>query len=142
MSKYKLIFTLLASTLTMTALADSIETFTIVKTNGSTVPFSSSGLVIAYDDYAHVQVTNNETTATIDLIDVDYMCLGVVDVAPASRGDVNNDGEISIADMNTLVNVILGGDADPSVRFRADVNGDSEISIADINTLIDIILNQ
>ena len=55
-------------------------------------------------------------------------------------GDVNGDGEVNIADVNALIDIILGGAADAETRQRADVNGDSEINIADVNALIDIIL--
>ena len=54
-----------------------------------------------------------------------------------AKGDVNSDGEVNVADVNTLINMILSGINDP----LGDVNGDGEITIADINTLIDIILN-
>ena len=54
------------------------------------------------------------------------------------QGDVNGDGEISIADVNVVIDMILRGISDMS----GDVNGDQEISIADINIIIDIILNQ
>ena len=56
------------------------------------------------------------------------------------RGDVNNDGEVTIADANLLINIILGGSADASTMKRADTNKDGEIGIADINDVIDIIL--
>ena len=56
------------------------------------------------------------------------------------RGDVNGDGEVNIADINALIDIILGGQADAATRKRADVNEDSEINIADVNALIDIIL--
>ena len=56
-------------------------------------------------------------------------------------GDVNNDGEVSIADVNTAINAVLGNNVDPETLRRADVNGDGEISIADINVLVAIILN-
>ena len=52
-------------------------------------------------------------------------------------GDVNFDGEVSIADVNVIVDSILTGIPMPS----ADVNGDGEINIADINALIDMLLN-
>ena len=55
-------------------------------------------------------------------------------------GDVNGDGEVNIADLNALTDIILGGEADDDTLDRADVNDDGEINIADINTLIDIIL--
>ena len=56
------------------------------------------------------------------------------------RGDVNNDGEVNIADVNTLIDIILGGNFDAMTMLRADVNGDGEIGIADINEVQDIIL--
>ena len=56
------------------------------------------------------------------------------------RGDVNGDGEVNIADVNTVIDIILGGSADEGTMERADVNGDGEINIADVNTIMDIIL--
>ncbi len=53
-------------------------------------------------------------------------------------GDVNGDREINIADVNAVVNMILGGSGNTSA---ADVNGDGEINIADVNAVIDIVLN-
>ncbi len=57
------------------------------------------------------------------------------------RGDVNGDGEVNVADINTLIDIILGGRVDEDTRIRADVNGDGEVNIADVNAVIDIILN-
>ncbi len=54
-------------------------------------------------------------------------------------GDVNRDGEVNIADINTVIDIILSGQV-VSNPF-ADVNRDGEINIADINAIIDIILN-
>jgi len=56
------------------------------------------------------------------------------------KGDVNGDGEVNIADINALLDIILGGEADDDTLIRADVNEDGEINIADVNALIDIIL--
>ena len=55
-------------------------------------------------------------------------------------GDVNHDGEVNIADINAIIDVILGGNVDSQTRERADVNGDGEVNIADINGIIDAIL--
>ena len=52
-------------------------------------------------------------------------------------GDVNHDLEVNIADVNAVIDIILGGNDD---TIAADVNGDGEINIADINAVIDIIL--
>ena len=60
------------------------------------------------------------------------------DPTASLRGDVNDDGEVSIADINAVIDMILTGDTSPS----GDVNGDGEVGIADINAIIDVILNQ
>ena len=52
-------------------------------------------------------------------------------------GDVNNDGEVNIADVNGVIDIILSGNG----NMQGDVNGDKEINIADVNALIDMILN-
>ena len=54
-------------------------------------------------------------------------------------GDVNGDGELSIADVTSLIDILL---SDGSSSFVADVNGDGEVSIADVTTLIDILLER
>ena len=57
------------------------------------------------------------------------------------RGDVNGDGEVNIADINALLDIILGGKVDDATKRRADVNQDGEIGIADVNAVMDIILS-
>ena len=52
------------------------------------------------------------------------------------HGDVNGDREVNIADVNAVIDVILGNGSNAA----ADVNSDGEISVADVNVLIDIIL--
>lgn len=60
------------------------------------------------------------------------------------RGDVNNDGEVNIADVMVIVELILApsSNRDPARLVRADLNRDAEVQIADINAVIRIILNQ
>ena len=57
-------------------------------------------------------------------------------------GDINGDGEINIADANSVIDiVIMGGNNGHSRAPAADVNDDGEINIADVNAIINIILN-
>ena len=61
----------------------------------------------------------------------------------ALRGDVDNDGEVAIADVTALVDALLTGNLDDSDNFNstaADVDGDGEIAIADVTALIDFLL--
>ena len=65
-------------------------------------------------------------------------------------GDVNGDGEVTIADANTVIIIINGGSSSGHTRvpdpdgdgwtILGDVNGDGEINIADINAVINEIL--
>ena len=57
---------------------------------------------------------------------------------PYLKGDVNGDGEVGIADMTALANLLL----DETSNERSDVNEDGETSIADITTLVNILLEQ
>ena len=54
-----------------------------------------------------------------------------------SPGDVDHDGKLSIADVTTLINYLLGGDNAPA---EADVNADGTVNIADVTELITILL--
>ena len=56
-----------------------------------------------------------------------------------TTGDLNGDGEVNIADVNAIINIILGG-SDNS-QGRSDVNEDGEVNIADANAIINIILS-
>lgn len=56
-------------------------------------------------------------------------------------GDVNNDREVNIADINVVISIILGEEVAPDVLRRADVNKDDEVNISDVNMIIGIILN-
>ena len=60
-------------------------------------------------------------------------------------GDVNNDKQITIADVTALVNIILGKDSVEPYLYNhkaADVNTDKGISIADVTALVNIILGK
>ena len=51
--------------------------------------------------------------------------------------DVNDDGEINIADVNCLIDAVTSSD---DYDFMYDTNGDGEVNIADINGVINHIL--
>ena len=55
-------------------------------------------------------------------------------------GDVNNDGEVNISDVNAVIDIILGGTADDEIMNYADVSSDHEINISDINAILDLIM--
>lgn len=55
-------------------------------------------------------------------------------------GDVNKDGDVTIADVTALVNILRGGDTSQYDRKAADVNEKNGVDVDDINALVDMIL--
>jgi hypothetical protein len=55
---------------------------------------------------------------------------------PTIKGDVYGDGEVTIADVNVVIERILHPDNDVPA---ADVNNDGEVNIADIQLLVDVV---
>lgn len=58
-----------------------------------------------------------------------------------SRGDVNNDGDVNIADVTALIDYLLSGDDSSIVLANTDCNDDGITNIADVTALIDYLLS-
>ncbi len=60
-------------------------------------------------------------------------------------GDANNDGSVTMADANMVVNYFLSTDKSDIKNFnrkKADVNGDNDITMADANAIVNMFLAQ
>ena len=55
-------------------------------------------------------------------------------------GDVNDDGNVAINDVTTLIDYLLGGQLEHFYVLNADVNQDGRIAISDVTSLIDLLL--
>ena len=58
----------------------------------------------------------------------------IIEVSNQTKGDVNDDGNVDVADIGTVIDVMASGTNDTA----ADVNGDGKVDVADISTIIDI----
>ncbi len=57
-------------------------------------------------------------------------------------GDVDGDGEITISDANSVIDiVVMGGNAGHTHSPAADANGDGEVTIADVNAIVTMIMD-
>lgn len=63
-------------------------------------------------------------------------------VKPVLKGDVNDDGKVTIADAVALVNYLLGQSSDEFNEQAAYVDDDDAITISDALAIVNIILNQ
>ena len=79
----------------------------------------------------YLEVTSTTNKYTVADVTSQYTLL---------RGDVNDDGEVSIGDVSALIDILLGGASDAATLKRADVNEDGEVTIGDVSALIDILL--
>lgn len=70
-----------------------------------------------------VQVVNCEASSLFDAV----------------SGDINGDGLVDIADVNAVINMMLGKVAPTAA---ADVNGDGSVDIADVNAVINLMLGK
>ena len=86
------------------------------------------------------------TTYDANHVDVDY---AHIDGGPSNpgyftekvnfiRGDVNGDGNVNIADVTELIDILLSGATAPQA---ANCNLDSSVNIADVTALIDYLLS-
>lgn len=124
-------------------IVDESETPTILfnKFNQTiTIPEELEGKTFDVKVFATLYKPTDSETAIIELYPVELKD----NSAPEFKlGDVNMDGEVGIADITSLVNIILNND-NPSVADypMADVNQDGEVGIADVTALVSIVLEQ
>ena len=134
--------------LTIAALNVQADGFGYVKFNmadGTETPFAADGLKITFVDGNAVLTLADGTVSTLNLDNINYFYFtddpGTV---TGLKGDVNNDGEVGIADITALINLLLSDEqiTDAGLFYRADVNNDNEISIADVTALVNLVLTQ
>ena len=138
----KTIITMLIALVAIFASAETYNYLKFTKTNGTTVTYSVEGLKLTYDN-TNVTVTNVDGTATLALAEVQDMYFsneaGGNDFI---RGDVNNDGKVTIADVTDLINYLLSQDDTGINLDAADCNGDHNVTIGDVTALIHYLLAQ
>jgi len=72
-------------------------------------------------------------------------CSFNVTISSTILGDVNKDQQITIADVTSLVNILLGKDNGTTPLYdhtAADINQDMSITIADVTALVNILLGK
>ena len=71
-----------------------------------------------------------------------FSCMWVVEDDVVDHRDVNADGVWDIADVNILIDIMLGKDSADNYNGRAHVTDDEQVDIADVNMAIDIMLGR
>ena len=129
----------------LVAICASAETYSYLKftkTDNSTLTYSVEGLKVTYDA-SNVYITNAEGSATIALAQVQNMYFSNEGgtTPTVMIGDVNNSGDVTIADVTALIDYLLSGDATGLNLAAADCNDSGDVSIADVTALVDYLLS-
>ena len=140
----KLLFLLTVILLATSASATGFDYLNFVKADASGTSFAADGIKITFNG-STANVTTASGTSAVSMNGYSYLEFSNTLLndapAPAVTGDVNGDGKVDVADINCLINIILGNDTPDKYEGRAYVNSDDKVDIADINMVIDIILN-
>ena len=79
-----------------------------------------------------------DNTYTFQLAELQFTGTKVDEPTP-TPGDVTSDGNVDIADVNAVINIMLGKAAPTA---GGDVTGDGSVDIADVNAVINIMLGK
>ena len=60
----------------------------------------------------------------------------------AKKGDVDNDGSVTIGDIRTTVDVLLDKQEEKYNRYAIDTDSDGKVSLSDVTTLVNLLQNQ
>ena len=88
------------------------------------------GVGLTPDDAEHSPVSDRRELYLINVTETS---------TPILLGDANDDGEVNIADVTTLIDYLLGSELPRFNEVNANVNG-GPIDISDVTALIDMLL--
>jgi hypothetical protein len=112
------------------AVPSDAYTFNLIFNQGTSGKQTVDVMGLNSDRYFEVTSTTNKYTVR----DITDIMTGDIVV-----GDVTGDGLVDIADVNAVINIMLGK-ADST--DAADVNNDGNVDIADVNAVINIMLGK
>ena len=121
---------------------DSTNYYRIIDETGELITFNKFSKDVTIPTLDASKTYDVEGFVTVYKTIIEFYPISVVEhgASTFATGDVNADGEVNIADVNSLISIILGNSTAEDYAGVADVNGDAEINIADVNAVIAIIL--
>jgi len=116
---------------------DSINYYRVIDETGEMIMFNKFNKTVEIPEIDDTKTYDVKAFVTVYKSIIELYPVEVVEHGATLIGDVNGDGEVTIADVNAIVDLILAS----QYSAVADVNGDGEVTIADVNAVVDIILN-
>ena len=126
------------------------QTITADATDTTGLRFINADSLVIYNQFG-VELPAFDAAKTYDVIAIAtiyhnatelYIISATEAAAPAGlRGDVNDDKDVSIADVTALIDYLLSGNATGVNVANADCNLDEGVTIGDVTALIDFLLS-
>ena len=94
-----------------------------------------------YDGLGTIKISNIIVSTPQE---VEYKCPDVmvnVELQNYTLGDVNNDGSVSVTDVISATNYILGSPSSNFIFEAADITGDGKIGVGDVIGIVNRVLN-
>ena len=91
------------------------------------------------DVYYQLNVINGQGKYTVTNVTRFYESSNPLNQIP---GDINGDKVVDIADVNIVINIMLGKAQASAYPGKADVTGDNNVDIADVNAVINLMLGK
>jgi hypothetical protein len=119
---------------------DEDYTYSILFTNreGSVQTIDLTG--INKDIYYQLSVINGQGKYTVTNVTRFYE--GSNPLNQQTPGDINGDKKVDIADVNIVINIMLGKAQASSFPGNSDLNDDGQVDVSDVNAIINIMLGK
>ena len=118
----------------------------LTQESGDTYP--GSQVVTEFNNYKAYTGTVDKPLTEITQVDDITVSFKFMGGTPLLLGDVNNDGFVTMADANMVVNYYLADDAAKAQMLEngfnietADMNSDVDITMADANAIVNVFLS-
>ena len=122
------------------------QTLTLDATDTTNCTWTNADGLKFYNQFFKTEGLNIESGKTYDVVGIatifknapEVYIISATEVAAGVRGDVDGDGDVAIADVTALIDLLLSGAELPAT---ADANLDNEVSVSDVTAIIDYLLS-
>ena len=123
-------------TVGISATADDYGYMQFTGSDGTTQTISTTGLKITFAN-GYAKATSDGGSLSIALDGLASMQFSTEGTDPEySIYDVNRDGNVNVADVNYVLDLVLNEE----YESQADVNNDGAVNVADVNAILNYIL--
>ena len=109
----------------------NVRTSANMANNGLPIVFKNLTTTLVNEEGGTEQVQRDQLTTYVNFFTPEY----------PEMGDANNDGQVNVTDITTLVSYIMGNQPTKFVFGLADIHTDGQINVTDIAATVNVILN-